>query len=168
MMRVICNRVLRQFGQCYPDADNSLQHWRRQMESRDYLSFADLRSAFGSVDLVGDRMIFDIRGNRYRLITYMDLIRQVCFVKDFLTHDQYDRGKWMKAKIVKEDGGFFWTTPHHPRAAFELNTPDDYDVAVLAIDKLVDDGAINHQHPHNDRFMSLFDAIHAYEKVHYP
>jgi|GEM_PF-326451 mRNA interferase HigB len=167
-MRVICNRVLRQFGQTYPDTDGPLQHWRKQVQSRDYQSFADLRSAFGSVDLVGERMIFDIRGNRYRLITYTDFIRQVCYVKNFLTHAHYDKGSWMKAKIVKEDGGYFWAAPYQPHAAFELKTTCDYDAAVSAIDQLVERGAINHQHPLNDRFMRLFDAIYAYEQVHYP
>jgi hypothetical protein len=43
-----------------------------------------------------------------------------------------------------------------------------YELAVLAIDQLINDGAINHTHPQSTKFMQLFDAIYAYEKIHFP
>lgn len=94
-MRVISNRRLVEFGQVHPDADVSLQVWRKLMESRAFQGFNELRQVFGSLDIVRDRYIFDIRGNRYRLITAISFATQSCYIKAVLTHADYDRGTWI-------------------------------------------------------------------------
>jgi mRNA interferase HigB len=93
-MRVITNKRLVMFGARHPDAAQALQVWRRLIESKDYGSFSDLRQVFGSVDHVGDKYVFDIRGNRYRLIVSISFALQLCFIKHVLTHKEYDRGHW--------------------------------------------------------------------------
>lgn len=93
-MRVISNRRLVEFGQAHRDADVSLQVWRKLMESRAFRGFNELRQVFGSVDIVGNRYVFDIRGNRYRLITAISFTTQSCYIKAVLTHADYDQGNW--------------------------------------------------------------------------
>ena len=92
-MRVISNRRLVEFSARHPDAHLALQTWRKLMESTEFDSFADLRRSFGSI-VVGDRYVFDIRGNRYRLITAISFQLQICYIKAVLTHAEYDRGTW--------------------------------------------------------------------------
>lgn len=93
-MRVISNRRLVDFAEQHPDASMSLQSWRKLIESRSYRGFNELRQVFGSIDIVGDRFVFDIRGNRYRLIAAISFQAQVCYIKAVLTHIEYDRGQW--------------------------------------------------------------------------
>jgi len=93
-MRVISNRRLVDFGQIHVDAAGPLQVWRKLMESRCYQGFNDLKLTFRAVDIVGDKYVFDIRGNGYRLICRIDYQAQHCYIKDVLTHARYDRGDW--------------------------------------------------------------------------
>ena len=93
-MRVISNRRLVEFSARHPDAHLALQTWRKLMESTEFDSFADIRRSFGSIDVVGDRYVFDIRGNRYRLITAISFQLQICYIKAVLTYAEYDRGTW--------------------------------------------------------------------------
>jgi mRNA interferase HigB len=93
-MRVISNKRLVEFAVRHPDADLPLQAWRKLMEVNEFHSFSDLRRSFSSVDLVGDKYVFDIRGNHYRLVTFISFSKQLCFIKDVLTHTEYDKGAW--------------------------------------------------------------------------
>lgn len=93
-MRVISNRRLVDFGQLHADAAGPLQTWRKLMESRDYQGFNDLKQTFGATDIVGDKYVFDIRGNRYRLICRIDYRAQHCYIRAIMTHTQYERGDW--------------------------------------------------------------------------
>lgn len=94
MVKLISNRVLREFAQRHPDAGPALQAWRRLIEHNRFLTFAELRATFASVDKVGDKLIFNIRGNRYRLVAIVAFSVQTVWVKAVLTHHDYDRGDW--------------------------------------------------------------------------
>lgn len=54
----------------------------------------ELQSTFGTADLVQGKVVFDIGGNRYRLITLLDYRAKTLLVIDVLTHGEYDKGKW--------------------------------------------------------------------------
>lgn len=95
-MRVITNRRLLAFSAIHHDAAGSLQAWRKAMEGGDFGSFSDLRAAFGSADKVGDLFVFNIAGNKYRLIAFLHFERQLCYIKQVLTHTEYDKGAWKK------------------------------------------------------------------------
>ncbi len=95
-MRVITNRRLLEFSAIHHEAGNALQAWRKAMESTNFASFADLREAFRSVDKVGDLHVFNIAGNKYRLIAFLQFDRQLCYIKQVLTHTEYDKGAWKK------------------------------------------------------------------------
>lgn len=93
-MKLISNKVLREFAAWHPQAERPLQDWRRLIERGDYGSFAALRATFGSVDKVGDRYVFDIGGNKYRLITSVAFMVRTVRVKAVLTHAEYDGEEW--------------------------------------------------------------------------
>ena len=93
-MHVISNKRLVAFAVSYPDASVPLQTWRKLMEAGEYKGIQDLRNTFGSVDIVNDKYVFDIRGNHYRLITGISFEKQVCYIKAVLTHIDYDKGDW--------------------------------------------------------------------------
>lgn len=93
-MHVISNKRLVEFAVRYADAGLPLQTWRKAMESNEFQGFNDLRRVFGSVDVVGDEFVFDIRGNNYRIVTGISFPKQVCYIKYVLTHIDYDKRGW--------------------------------------------------------------------------
>ena len=95
-MRVITNRRLLAFSATHHDASGPLRAWRKAMESTDCSSFAELREVFRSVDKVGELHVFNIAGNKYRLIAFLHFDRQLCYIKQVLTHTEYDKGAWKK------------------------------------------------------------------------
>jgi mRNA interferase HigB len=90
-MRVISNKTLLAFSVMHPQAAKPLQLWRKAIEARSYTNFAALKAIFGSVDKAGGFHVFDIGGNKYRLIAAVHFNRQMLFVRHVFTHRQYDR-----------------------------------------------------------------------------
>jgi len=95
-MRVITNRRLLDFAISYKDAFEPLQSWRKLMEFGSYKNSAEVKQVFRSADKVGNLFVFNICGNKYRLITYLKFERQLCYIKAVLTHKEYDKDGWKK------------------------------------------------------------------------
>lgn len=93
-MRLISNKALREFASLYPEADVPLRAFRAKVEKGTYSNFAGLRATFRGVDKVGDRCVFNIGGNKYRVVAIVQFDKQRVFVKAVLTHADYDRGAW--------------------------------------------------------------------------
>lgn len=93
-MKIIGNSALRCFAVENPQADASLQGWRRVIEKNRFDNWADLKLAFRLIDKAGDLTVFDIGGNKYRLITYIRFEKQIVYIKAVLTHRDYDKGAW--------------------------------------------------------------------------
>ena len=89
-MRVISNKALKDFAAVHTQADNLLQAWRQLIESRSFGSFADLKQVFNSVDRVGEFYVFNIGGNKYRLIAAIHFDKQRLFIRHVFTHTQYN------------------------------------------------------------------------------
>ena len=93
-MKIISNRALRVFAAEHPQALESLQAWRRVIEKNRFGNWAELKVAFNAIDRVGELTVFDIGGNKYRVITYIRFEKQIVYVKAVLTHREYDKGAW--------------------------------------------------------------------------
>lgn len=93
-MKLISNKALREFATLHPDADQSLQDFRRLMECGSFSNFAALKATFSSVDKVGDKYVFNIGGNKYRLVAAIAYQPGLVWVKAVLTHGEYDKGAW--------------------------------------------------------------------------
>ena len=93
-MKLISNKPLREFATLHPAAEEPLQSWRHLIERNTFQNYAQLRSVFASVDKVGEKYVFNIGGNKYRLITTLAYTIQVMWVKGVLTHVEYDKGAW--------------------------------------------------------------------------
>ncbi len=93
-MHVISPKKLRDFWARHPDAESPLRSWLRVTKRAEWQSFADLREEFPSADQVGRFTVFNIGGNKYRLIAGIHYNRQKVYVRHILTHPDYDKGKW--------------------------------------------------------------------------
>ena len=95
-MHIISHKALRQFWQKHPDSKNSLSRWYKIVQRTDFNSFNVLRLTFPSADKVDDLFIFNIGGNKYRLITSIHFNRKKMYIRHILTHHDYDKGAWKK------------------------------------------------------------------------
>jgi mRNA interferase HigB len=93
-MKLISNKALREFAAMHADATQPLQDFRRKVEKGSFANFAALRAVFPAVDKVGERCVFNIGGNKYRLVAGVDFARGKLWVKAVLTHPEYDKGAW--------------------------------------------------------------------------
>ena len=93
-MKLISNKALREFASLHPDANAPLQAFRVRVEKGAYRHFAELRATFRGVDKVGARYVFNIGGNKYRVVAGIAFATQLLWVKAVLTHAQYDKGDW--------------------------------------------------------------------------
>ncbi len=93
-MHIIARKRLNEFARKHPDAKASLQHWYKLMKRECFRSFAELRVDFPYADQVGKLTVFNIGGNKARLIAAIHYNRQKFYIRAVLTHDEYDKGKW--------------------------------------------------------------------------
>ena len=92
-VRVISNKALREFAARSPEAEGPLQAWRKIVEKTHFEHFASLKRTFNSVDRVGHFYVFDIAGNRYRIVAAIHFNTQSLYVRHVFTHAQYDKWK---------------------------------------------------------------------------
>ncbi|WP_432711289.1 type II toxin-antitoxin system HigB family toxin [Paraburkholderia acidicola] len=92
-MRVISNKTLVDFSVKHSDAGIPLQIWRKTVEAVFFTNFAGLKRAFNAVDKVGDLYVFNIGGNKFRLIAAVHFNVQKLYVRHVFTHKEYDKWK---------------------------------------------------------------------------
>lgn len=93
-MRIISRKALREFWERHPDSQTALTRWYKTMERSQFNDFVELRAAFPSADLVGNMFVFNISGNKYRLVTSIHFNRGKVYIRHVMTHSEYDRGEW--------------------------------------------------------------------------
>jgi mRNA interferase HigB len=90
-MRVIKKSTINEFVDKYTDSKESFGKWYLTVKSRKFLNFTDLKETFAGVDYVGnDLYVFNIKGNKYRLIVRIFFEAQVVYIRFIGTHAQYD------------------------------------------------------------------------------
>lgn len=97
-MHIISKSKLKPFWIKYPNAETSLISWYKITEKAEWKTTADVRLTFRNVDFVGNFTVFDIGGNNYRLIAYIDYEYRKVFIRQILTHGEYDQDKWKQDK----------------------------------------------------------------------
>jgi len=91
-MHVISRKKLKDFWEKHPDSKKPLEAWFKIVRSNRYHTFHELKRTFPKADKVGDRIVFDVGGNKYRLIAVMHFNRFKVYVRHVLTHHEYDKG----------------------------------------------------------------------------
>lgn len=86
-MRMITERRLKEACEKYPDAEPGIQVWKKLVKAHDWNSFADVKAtSVFAPDQVQNFVIFDIGGNKYRLITCINYKTKAIYIREFLTH----------------------------------------------------------------------------------
>ena len=93
---VISRRVLADFWRAHPDAQEPLAAWYQVAASVSWRSLSDVRATYPQADPVERLTVFNIGGNKYRLITRIEYERQEVYIRNVLTHAEYDREDWKR------------------------------------------------------------------------
>jgi len=110
-MHVISRKRLLEFGIEHPDANQPLDDWYRVAKDATWNSLAEVHQVYPHADLYGIYTVFNIGGNKYRLVVELHYENQVALIRHVLTHAEYDRNKWKQemkrrtAELKKREKG---------------------------------------------------------------
>ncbi len=91
MKRIFAKRTLRLFWERYPDSEQFLKTWYDTIQSTHWTSPNHIKSFFGSASVLGGgRMVFNIKGNKYRMVVRFNFEKQWAFIRFIGTHSEYD------------------------------------------------------------------------------
>lgn len=97
-MKIIDAEKLEKFVKKHADAENAIERWIEIIQSAEWKNHNELKSNFLSVDYVGnDRYVFNIKGNKYRIIAVVVFFAGRLYIRFVGTHADYDR---IDAKII--------------------------------------------------------------------
>ncbi len=91
VMRIVAKRALVEFYTKHSGAKTALEEWHKKTKKAKWLNFADVKKTFRSADFVGNgRVVFNIKGNDYRLVALILFTVGMVYIRFVGTHDEYD------------------------------------------------------------------------------
>jgi mRNA interferase HigB len=91
-MRVIAKKILREFWAKHADAEEQLKTWYKEASKASWENPADVKKEYVKASVLkGGRVVFDICGNKYRLVVDINYPRQWVFIRFIGTHNDYDK-----------------------------------------------------------------------------
>ena len=93
-MRIISKKALKDFYEQskYKDSKSALESWHKEVLKLDWNTPNDIKEMYGSASIIGDtKVVFNIAGNKYRLIVTINYYAKIVFIKFVGTHKQYDK-----------------------------------------------------------------------------
>lgn len=91
-MVIISKTILVEFGGKYSDSIDALNKWYDVVKQSNWSSLSDIKKSFNTVDYVGnDRYVFNIKGNKYRLVAMIFFDIRTVFIRFIGTHTEYDK-----------------------------------------------------------------------------
>ena len=93
-MHLIAISRLREAAAKFPDIDVQIEDWNEIVKVATWQNLIEVQQTYASAEAVGKFTVFNIKGNRYRLIVSINYSRQLVYFKYFLTHAEYDKDNW--------------------------------------------------------------------------
>lgn len=93
-MRIIAKKHLMDLAHAHGDCVEQAMGWYRTASKAAWHDLSEVRQTYRTADSVGDKTVFNIKGNHYRLIVYIRYDLGIIWIKDLLTHADYDKGTW--------------------------------------------------------------------------
>ncbi|MCH5597124.1 type II toxin-antitoxin system HigB family toxin [Niabella ginsengisoli] len=92
VVNIINRKTIIYYSKRYPKAKNQFLTWYTEMLKLDFDNFNQLKEMFRSASIVNNqRVVFNIKGNEYRLVVLMNFVRKACYTIWFGTHEEYDK-----------------------------------------------------------------------------
>jgi mRNA interferase HigB len=93
-MHIISRKRLNEFAEEHGEVKAALAHWYQLLNRSNFANFVELRTVFPSADQVGKLTVFNVGGNKVRLIAAIHYNRHKVYVRAVLTHTEYDEQHW--------------------------------------------------------------------------
>jgi mRNA interferase HigB len=91
-VRIVARRTLQEFWNTHADAEQPLRAWYHDVRKAHWSSPADVRRVHANASIVGEnRIVFNIGGDKYRLVVAVDYRYRMCYVRFIGTHKAHDR-----------------------------------------------------------------------------
>lgn len=91
-MRIIARRTLREFWEQYPDAEEALRAWYHDAKQAEWRTPSEIRQTYANASFIANnRIVFNIRGNKYRLIAALNYDYGILYIRFVGTHNAYDQ-----------------------------------------------------------------------------
>jgi len=92
LVQIVARRTLRAFWERHADAEQPLRAWYHDVRKADWRSPADVKRVYPNASIIGEnRIVFNIGGNKYRLVVAVNYPYRMCYVRFVGTHQAYDR-----------------------------------------------------------------------------
>lgn len=92
MKRIVAKKTLRDYWEIHPEVEQYLKTWYETAKSSDWHSPQDTRKTYAHASIIADnRVVFNVKGNNYRLIVKFNYQKQWAFIKFIGTHTEYDK-----------------------------------------------------------------------------
>lgn len=98
-MHVFAEKPIREAKAKWPRAASAREQWYRLAKGSSPADFAAMKAIFPATDKVGELHVFDIGGNKLRLIAFVRDRSQKLYIKHVLDHREYERGKWKEGRV---------------------------------------------------------------------
>ena len=95
-MHIVSHKAIRVFCEKHREAFIALNYWYKVARQATWASFPEVKQTFNTADYVVPFVVFDVGGNKYRLIAEINFRRQVLFIRDIMTHKEYEKGAWRR------------------------------------------------------------------------
>jgi mRNA interferase HigB len=96
-MHVISYKAIRLFKTVHRGAGGALDKWYEVTVASNWNDLAELKQTFPAADWVAPYVVFNVGGNKYRLIAEINFRSHTLFIRHILTHPEYDRGGWKQS-----------------------------------------------------------------------
>jgi mRNA interferase HigB len=93
-VHVISRKRLKEAASRHPELESTLDTWFRIAKKASWQNLLEARKTFANADAVANWIVFNIKGNKYRLITEINYRYQRLYIRHVLTHAEYDQEKW--------------------------------------------------------------------------
>jgi mRNA interferase HigB len=93
-LRAVSKKRLREFWTRHAGAEDPLKTWYATAKRARWTNLIEVQRTYSSAEAVGRNTVFNIKGNAYRLIAIIEYRLQIIFIREVLTHAEYDKDKW--------------------------------------------------------------------------
>lgn len=93
-MHVISFKIIRNYAEIHADCQEALSNWYKVACKAKWSNLIEVQKVFPKAEAVSNFTVFNIKGNKYRLIVSIDYEGQLIYIKYILTHAEYDKEEW--------------------------------------------------------------------------
>jgi mRNA-degrading endonuclease HigB of HigAB toxin-antitoxin module/antitoxin component HigA of HigAB toxin-antitoxin module len=162
-MHLISIRNLRLDSSTYSDTQTVIEEWYKVVKSASWQNLEEVKQIYRDTEAVGNFTVFNIKGNRYRLIVDVNYVNQTIYYKYFLTHAEYDKDSWKMTITFDRKVYINLLADFVPEV---ITSEVEYDRALAIAERLVANRNLSNE---ESKFLSLIvTLIEDYESNHYP